>query len=527
MRTARSPFFALPVLLAAALPAAAIVKPAGIFASNMVLQRDMSVPVWGTASPGELVTVAFAGQSVSVFADASGKWTATLAPLAVSKEDRTMTVTGENTVAFDNVLVGDVWLCSGQSNMEMTFGWGIYDGKDFIEEAKSLPGIRRVKIPHVTSLYETDEVRIQIPWGKVSDNMKDTTATGFFFARKLVKELDIPIGLVDDSWSGCRIEPFMPADSFSGQPLLADFEKRLARIDPAAEAGRETWTKCAADARAWADKVDAAVAAGSTSFPLPQDIPNLNWVYGATGQYNAMVAPIVRFPIKGAIWYQGCSNGGEGESYRVKLSQLIRGWRKAWGYEFPFYFVQLASYQGMSNDPAGGNGYAKIRDAMRRALDVPKTGMAVTIDVGNTSDIHPKAKLFVGERLALWALAKDYGKDVVCSGPLFREQTVEGDKIRISFDYVGGGLMVGKKDNLSNAPVEPDPDAALAGFAVCGADGKWAWADAVIDGDTVVVSSKEVAEPVAVRYAFRGNPMGKCNLYNREGLPASPFKTDK
>jgi sialate O-acetylesterase len=248
-----------------------------------------------------------------------------------------------------------------------------------------------------------------------------------------------------------------------------------------------------------------------------------------TTQHNAMIEPIVDFPIAGAVWYQGCSNGNEGMSYARKLEALIGGWRAKWGYDFPFYIVQLASFQAKTSDPAGGNGYARIRNAMRIASQtIPKTGLVVAIDIGNDRDIHPKNKYDVGCRLARWALRDVYGeKDLVVSGPLFRELRIEGSRARVSFDHVGSGLMAGEKgpDTPGVAPT-PTPDGKLRGFAIAGADKVWHWADAVIDGSDVVVSSKEVAAPVAVRYAHRANPMGDCNLYNREGLPASPFRTD-
>ena len=482
---------ALAILAACAVAARADVSVSKVFGSNMVLQRDRSVPVWGKAAPGEEVRVAFAGQELAAKADEAGDWQVALKPLAVSKEGRDLTVAGpSNSNVFTNVLVGDVWLCSGQSNMEMHFGWGIYEGDKFKAEAAQFPTIRRMKIKKVTKPGpEPYDVPVENGWAVASKAFPNVTATGYFFARKLTQELDIPIGLIDDSWSSCRIEPFISSEGFHLVPGLRDL----------------------------ASKLDAQMPS----------------VWGITGQYNWMIAPIVRFPIKGAIWYQGCSNGGEGDEYIDKTEALVLGWRKAWGYDFPFYWVQLASYTAATDDPEGGNGYARIRDAQRKAIArIPQTGMAVAIDVGNPTDIHPKAKLFVGERLALWALAKDYGKDIVCSGPLVKGATVEADgldgdapRVRVAFDYVGSGLMVGKKEWKNNDPVVEDAEAAgkLKGFALKGADGKWHWADAVIDGQNVLVSAPSVKEPAAVRYAFRANPLGKCNLYNKEGLPASPF----
>ena len=522
--------FALAALLA--LAAQADVSVSKIFGSNMVLQRDMPVPVWGKANPGEDVSVSFADQKLSAKADDAGNWQVELKPLKASKDGAELVVAGAaNTFTFTNVLVGDVWLCSGQSNMEMTFGWGIYGGDRFKSESVQYPTIRRMKIRKCTKpAPEPYDVPVDQNWAVASNAFPNITATGYFFARKLTQELDIPIGLIDDSWSGCRIEPFISDEGFHLVPALQETARKIDDQDPKTEAGKAALAKVIADTRKWVDDAEAALAKGRKPTSQP---PQMSTIGGVTGQYNWMIAPIVRFPIKGAIWYQGCSNGGEGDEYIDKTEALVLGWRKAWGYDFPFYWVQLASYTAFTDDPAGGNGYARIRDAQRKAINrIPKTGMAVAIDVGNPGDIHPKAKLFVGERLALWALAKDYGKDIVCSGPLVKGAVVEPAgldadvaKVRVSFDYTGSGLMAGKKEWKDNTPVEEDVEAAgqLKGFALKGADEKWYWATAVIDGKDVVLSAPEVKEPVAVRYAFRANPLGKCSLYNKEGLPASPF----
>lgn len=503
-----------------------------IFASKMVLQRDRPVPVWGKAAPGENVTVSFAGQSASATADEDGEWQVELKPLAISKEGRVMTVAGHSrTNVFEDVLVGDVWLCSGQSNMEMSFSWGVYDGDKFKTESADFPLIRHMKITKRTNhAPDPFNVPVELTWDTPSNIFQKVTATGYFFARKLVQELDIPIGLVNASWSGCRIEPFISGDGFRAVPGLKTSAVFLESVNMETEKGRATLRATIDATRKWIDDAEAAYA--KNRLPITQP-PQIILPYGHTGQYNAMIAPITRFPIKGAIWYQGCSNGNEGDEYIDKTEALVIGWRKAWGYDFPFYWVQLASYQAATQDPAGGNGYARIRDAQRKALRIPNTGMAVAVDVGNPRDIHPKAKLFVGERLARWALAKDYGKNIVCSGPLVKEAVkvaagLDADQasVRISFDYIGGGLMAGKKNWEDNSPVAEDKEASgkISGFALCGADGKWSWADAVIEGDHLVISSPSVPNPVKVRYAYRGNPLGQCNLYNREGLPASPFE---
>ncbi|MFC1601052.1 sialate O-acetylesterase [Candidatus Sumerlaeota bacterium] len=261
--------------------------------------------------------------------------------------------------------------------------------------------------------------------------------------------------------------------------------------------------------------------------PAPQTMGKKSRENLATGLYNGMIAPVMPYAIRGAIWYQGESNGDEGISYMHKTRALVEGWRKAWDQgDFPFYYVQLANFQNPGDNPEGGDGWARIRMAQLKALDIKNTGMAVAIelaDAANPGDVHPENKKDVGERLALWALAKDYGKKITCSGPLYKSMTVKGHEAIIRFDSIGKGLMVGAKTGIE--PVKEVKDGTLKRFAISGEDGQWRWADAKIKGESVVVSSREVAKPVAVRYAYTMNPDG-CNLYNKAGLPASPFTTD-
>ncbi|MBO7721941.1 MAG: sialate O-acetylesterase [Kiritimatiellae bacterium] len=488
------------------------VKVSRFFSSNMVLQRGKPYPVIGTAAPGEKVTVQYGGASASVVADADGRFRAVLPPLEVEKTGRDLVVSGENRVVFTNVVVGDVWLVSGQSNSEMSFSWGIINGKAEMAKAKDYPNIRAIKFMHVRAPFPVKYAPCNGgSWVVATEKtLSGITAEGYFMARELNAKTGVPIGILDDNWSGCRIEPFVCAE---GMKLVPELAKEYNAVMNSREAIVE-----------WCGKVAAHRADGD---------------YGAAGgmpgqpdwslQYNAMISPIVAYPICGATWYQGCSNGGEGISYAKKLAALAGGWRSQWGYDFPFYIVQLASYTAKTTDPAGGNGYARIRNAMRIAAQtIPKAGLAVAIDIGNAKDIHPKNKYDVGYRLSLWARRDVYGeKDLVVSGPLFKKLEIEGGKARVIFEHTGSGLFAGEKgpDTPGVAP-EATPGGKLRGFAVAGADRKWHWADAVIDGKDVVVSSAEVPAPVAVRYAHRANPMGDCNLYNKEGLPASPFRTD-
>jgi len=498
----------------AATSAFADVSLNGIFSDHMVLQRDRAVPVWGKAAPGETVKVAFGGSSQQAKADAQGRWEVKLPAMKWNATAQELSAKGEkNAVTVRDVLVGDVWLVSGQSNAEMSFSWGILDGAAEMAKAKDYPNIRQVKFRHETLLFPSNGEPCCDKWKvATAETLKGITAMGYFMVRELNARTGIPMGILDDNWSGCRIEPFANEQGMASVPALKDDVARL-------RSQREAMF-------AWAERLLEARKTGDFGSVGGYRLES-TW----TQQYNAMIAPIVRFPIVGATWYQGCSNGGEGMSYVRKLEALVGGWRQAWGYDFPFYVVQLASYKAKTTDPVGGNGYAKIRNAERIAAQtIPKCGLAVAIDIGNANDIHPKNKLDVGLRLSRWARRDVYGeKDLVVSGPLYKAMKVEEGKIRLSFDHVGSGLMAAVKgpDTPGVAPAEcPLDDCELKGFAIAGADRRWVWAKAEIDGKDVVVSAEGLNKPVAVRYAFRANPMGDCNLYNREGLPASPFRTD-
>lgn len=503
------------VMTVFALAASAVmadVKLGGIFSDNMVLQRGKLIPVHGTAEPGEKVTVEYAGKTAETTAGESGCFRAVLPPLDIEKEGRELVVSGKNKVVITNVVVGDVWLVSGQSNSEMSFGWGILNGKEEMEKAKDYPNIREIKFNHRVSTFPLKCTPCNSgPWKVATEKtLPGITAEGYFMARELNAKTGIPIGILNDNWSGCRIEPFVCDEGMKAVPeLKGAYDKTIKEREALVE---------------WCCKVAALKDDGSFGKAGPMPVTPM-W----TSQHNAMIEPIVDFPICGATWYQGCSNGGEGMSYAKKLEALVSGWRAKWGYDFPFYIVQLASYTAKTTDPAGGNGYAKIRNAMRIAAQtIPNCGLAVAIDIGNAKDIHPKNKYDVGYRLSLWARRDVYGeKDLVVSGPLYKELKIDGDKARVVFNHVGSGLFAGEKepDTPGERPTAT-PDGKLRGFAVAGADKKWYWAEAVIDGNDIVVSAKEVPAPVAVRYAFRANPMGDCNLYNKEGLPASPFRTD-
>lgn len=486
----RSRFVRLSLVLASicfAVSARADVKLPSIFGSSMVLQRELSVPVWGWADPDEEVTVSFGGQSKSAKADQSGRWQVKLDALEANSKGQALTVTGKNKVELTDVLVGEVWICSGQSNMEWRLNSSL-NGKEEVAAANH-PQIRLFDVPgHTTAATPQDNCL-----GKWQVCQPSTAASfsavGYFFGRRLHDELRVPVGLVGSNWGGTRIEPWTSLSGFRSVPELKAIADQVAATE------------------AKAKNEDVKVGGGTPS-----------------AIFNAMINPLAPFAMRGAIWYQGESNGNEGESYYHKKRALVNSWRELFNPELAFYWVQLANFRSPNEDPAGGDGWAKLREAQRKALSIPHTGMAVIIDIGAEKDIHPKNKQDVGGRLAQYALHQTYGnKDLVPCGPLYKSHKADENSIRVAFDNVGGGLIVGEKKGLE--ATKEVKDGKLQRFAIAGADKQWHWADATIDGDTVVLTSSEVSKPVAVRYAFSTNPVG-ANLYNKEGMPASPFRTD-
>lgn len=464
-------------------PAAADVRLPNVIDSNMVLQRDAPLPIWGWADPGEKVTVSISGNEATTTADDNGDWSVRLAAMSVGGPHE-MTVKGNNEIVLNNILVGEVWVCSGQSNMQ----WSTNRADNAEDEiaAANFPKIRLFNIPRVPA--GTPQADVEAEWTECTpETVPGFSAVAYFFGRELHQELDVPIGLIETAWGGTRIEPWTTLDGFRSVPEVAS-------LADDAEAKHEEYVK--------------------TLEELPEDAEQpkhpLEDRQASTGLYNGMVYPIVPFAIRGAIWYQGESNRADGSLYQHKMAALINGWRHAWNQgEFPFLFVQLAPYRY--------NGEAdllpQIWEAQALTLWMPNTGMAVTTDIGNLDDIHPTNKQDVGKRLALWALARTYGQDdLVFSGPLYKSMKVEGDSVRIRFKETG--------DGLESRDGEP-----LTWFEIAGEDKKFVEAEATIDGDTVVVHSDEVDEPAAVRFGWHQE--AEPNLVNSAGLPASPFRTHK
>jgi len=510
MRHAARATFAVAVLLVLGAFAQADVKLPAIIGSNMVLQADMKAPIWGWADPGEKVTVTLGGRKAGATADKDGKWQVRLEAMKAGAGPLEMTVAGKNTLKLTNILVGEVWICSGQSNMAMSVKSSRDSDKE-IAEAK-YPRIRLFMVAKATA--GTPQADCKGQWVECSpQTVPGFSAVGYFFGRELHKDLGVPVGLIGSNWGGTPAEAWTSREGLESDPdlkVIYDRWKQNAdNYSKALEAWEKTKEKSLADWKAAADKAKAEGKQAPRQ-PAPPNDPAQSPNF-PTSLYNGMIAPLIPLGIRGAIWYQGESNAGRPMEYRKLFPAMITDWRKHWGEgEFPFLFVQLANFMARKAEPTDSN-WAALREAQTMTLALPKTGQAVIIDIGEANDIHPKNKQDVGKRLALAALAGTYGKDVVYSGPMYESMKVEGERVHLKFKHVGGGLVAKGGDKLT-------------GFAVAGEDKKFVWADARIDGDTIVVSAKDVAKPVAVRYAWADNP--ECNLYNKADLPACPLRTD-
>ncbi len=623
-------------------PLAAQLRLPPLLGEGAVLQRRAAVPIWGWAAPGSGVTVAFGGQAHSTRADAEGAWQVLLPPMEAGGPHTLTVEAGGERIERRDVLVGDVWVASGQSNME----WVLNDaaGGTAAAAAADDPHLRHFKVPRAFA-STPQPVLPGGAWEKAdADHAGGFSAVGYHFARTLREHHDVPIGLLHASWGGSRIEAWMPgaaqglgpealarvlaADAEKEQQVLEALRARVGGPLPTTDEGlvdgvahwadpdldiaawttipvpalwedagypgmdgvawyRTTFTLTAEEARqgatlglAYVDDSDRAYVNGQEvggltnawnqvrRYQLPpatlragvnvlavrvDDSGGGGGIYGdaeglfveAGGQrqllagewlfrvgkvlpitsarhhmptllYNAMVYPAHRFPIAGVIWYQGESNADTPEdavAYRTLLPGLIRAWRAAWGQpDLPFLWAQLANFHAADAQPPATSNWALVRESMTETLRLPHTAQAVLIDVGDAGDIHPRDKQTVGERLALAARHVAYGESVVFSGPVYSSHAVEGHQVRVRFQHVGGGLMA-RGGN------------AVSGFALAGEDGVWHWAEGRIEADAVVVESPQVSQPVAVRYAWADNP-DRANLYNAEGLPAIPFRTD-
>ena len=486
-----------------AVAARAEVTLPALFSDHLVLQRDVAVPVWGGADPGEQVTVRGFGQTKSTTAGADGRWRLTLDQLHAGAPT-TLSVTGRNTITIDDVRVGEVWLCSGQSNMVMPVR-NAHDGERETATA-DLPQLRVFTVESEAAAQPQRDCRGQ--WVVCSPQSAGRfAATAFFFGRELQRALGVPVGLVVSSLGSTPIESWIAEDVQRAagplQPYFPILEKlNRESVAPGVMARHE---------RALAQWQQAVEKARADNLPLPKQ-PVTPATRAAKkndvgGLFNGKIAPLIPYAIRGAIWYQGENNSQleKAPFYQHQLPLLIQDWRARWGYEFPFAWVQLPGFN------APGRDWPMVREAMLKTLALPKTGMAVTIDVGEEDQIHPKNKQEVGRRLSLWALGTVYGHKVpATSGPLPAGQEIRGREIGLRFTHADGGLRA--------------KGGKLQGFVIAGDDRQWKPAQARIEGGQVVVSSPDVPSPAAARYAWENFP--HCNLTNGAGLPATPFRTD-
>lgn len=636
------PLLLLSIILTTPSVLLAKVRLPKIFTDNMVLQRDQLVKIWGWADKGEAVSVTFNGQEVKSKADAHGQWQVTLQPMVYGGPYELTVRDKMGSHVLRNVLIGDVWICSGQSNMEMPVrGWSgdsIRDARKEIRAAR-YPNIRLFTVEKAMSFAPLDDLSGGSWQECTPGNMAAFSAVAYFFGKKLNEELAIPVGLINTSWGGTNIQTWTSWETITQQDAYKNIKlKDLSTSRETQAKNRERYNTALANdpgiKEKWYDP--ATATSGWKKITMPEMIEhtelgnadgivwfrkdfelestlagkpatinfgaiddndetyingmlvgktnnyaaNRNYMIGegvlkagkntivvkvtdtgggggfsgtakdlylATGSeqvslagawmykgavvstqydvkdtgpnsfpsqlYNAMVAPLIPYAIKGAIWYQGESNTHEADAYRVLFPAMINDWRNKWHNDFPFVWVQLANFMQPVATPAPSN-WAALREAQHQTLAVSRTGEAVAIDIGEANDIHPKNKQDVGYRLALAALKVAYGKDLVYSGPVFKTMKVNGNAVSLEFTNEGSGLQA-----------KGDKYGYLRGFAIAGSDQRFVWAKAYIEGDTVIVFSDQVKDPVAVRYAWGNNP-DDANLFNKEGLPASPFRTD-
>jgi len=499
---------------------AAQVRLPAVIGDHMVVQQDKPVAVWGWAAKGEPVTVLFNGQEKRTVAAAEGTWRVVFDPLKAeaAKGPLEMTVRGAKgpAIVVKDILVGEVWVCSGQSNMEWAMSWLPNPVPDILSADN--PAMRLFLVPKRTADRPMDDVAAT--WQPCSpETVRPFSAVAYYFGLELHKRLGVPVGLIESAWGGTLIEPWTPPVGFAAvpevKPILDGQSAKYAEYRAAVAKALPGW-------EIWLRETRKALAANAALPPDPSIDPRNPYQdpQAPTALYNGMIHALTPFAIRGAIWYQGESNRNDGLLYEKKMEALIQGWRLAWkSGDFPFYYVQLAPFNygyGQEKPTVGVPDFqrlAYIWEAQANALRIPNTGMAIITDIADLSDIHPANKRDVGYRLSLWARAKTYGeKTLVYSGPLYKSMAVDGNLVRLSFDHVGGGL-------ISN---DGQP---LKWFEIAGEDRTFYKAEAEIAGDTVVVWSPRVPSPKAVRFGW--DQLAVPNLANKEGLPASPFRTDK
>lgn len=514
-----SRFLSLLTLAGLALTARAELKLPAIIGDNMVLQQQQANPIWGWDTPGTEVSVTFNGKTKTAKADDKGKWTVKLDPAPVNAKPATLSIKGSSTRELKNVLVGEVWICSGQSNMGFSVD-RTWDADLDIAQAK-FPQIRLISVPQVGTQEIQDDFKGQ--WEECSPtNVGAFTAVGYHFGRILHEMLGVPVGLIDNAWGGSACEAWVRRDLLEKDERFKPMVERFKKIEDSFS--QEAFDKQAA---AYQKKVDdyqkarqEAARARKPAPPAPGRAPQ-NMMTGQKrpgNLYAGVLHPTIGYGIKGVVWYQGESNSSQAKEYRELFPFMIQHWRNEWKQgDFPFYWVQLADFKAYQTEP-GDSDWAELREAQTLTMSkLPKTGQCIITDLGEANDIHPKNKRDVADRLARWALANDYGQKLVYRSPELKDAKFNGNKALLTFDHAPAGLRTVDID-------EPK------GFAICGEDKKWVWATAAIIGGSkkgtnqIEVSSPAVAKPVAVRYAWSDNPV--CNVYSAEGLPVTPFRTD-
>jgi len=512
------------------------IKLGAPFRDNAILQRETPVPVWGFDAPGTKVTVEFAGQEKIAVADQFGDWMVKLDPLTASREERSLKVTNDRreSIVLDRVLVGEVWFSSGQSNMVWTAGSSMCSeiAREIAGSQTDIP-IREMNISTVSALYPQKTAASDGGW-KTHKDAAGFSALSLSFAYELYKELDMPIGILLSAHSNTRIEAFTQREAIEKHSKLTSDADLIHDADPTTEQGRKAFDKYYQDLRAWQEVAGDAAEAGGR-IPARPNLPGIAGMWRGPSQFfNGKINPVIPFAIRGAIWCQGTSNSGDGRIYAARMEALVNGWRDAWGMpEMPFYFTQMQCYGTPDPDSVG---FADIRQAQHMFFmnNRKNVGMVVQSDLNSArpQGIHYYNKLHPGMRLARWALAKQYGSDIAYTGPIYAGYEVKDDQVIVSFEKESlfGGLMIGNKGMAKDyreadkyvEPAKPTPDDKLNHFRLCGQDKAWHAADAVIVGDTVVVTSESVPEPIGVQYAYNAVPENS-NLYNQAGLPATPF----
>ena len=484
-----------------------------VFNSHMVLQRDKPITIWGWGNPGETVTVTLGSANKTTQANEHGEWKVTL-PAMSAGGPYTLTVSGSSTVTYDDILIGEVWLCSGQSNME--FGMNMLANPAPEIAKANHPNIHLLLVEHNWQPQPTNDIvgtwKVCTPQSVAERGWNGFSAVAYYFGCELNQKLNVPVGLIESDWGGTRIESWTPPQGFAEVPALKDDYHRVEIGDPHSKAHQDLLGQTLDQYDAWLKQAHDALTSETVVPPVPKypdELQGAQDLQQATALYNGMIHPLVPFAIRGAIWYQGEANESEGMKYFERMKGLIGGWRKVWDEgSFPFYFVQIAPFNYRDNP----QNLAQLWEAQTVAANkIPNTGMAVVNDIGNLTDIHPKDKQDVGHRLALMALARTYGEsDLLDSGPTFKSMEIKDDTLRVDFANVGGGLV-----SRDGGPLDD--------FEIIDADnGGFVKADAKVDGSTVVLSAPGVAHPVAMRFAWSG--LDSPNLMNREGLPAGAFR---